>query len=88
MPMPFRPLGARRFGDVEMGRRGPRPEPVELRILRGNPSRRPIPAHLKLLPPPEPPSCPAFLDDYARQEWNHVAPGLHAMPLLTAADVS
>jgi P27 family predicted phage terminase small subunit len=58
-------------------------------LLRGNPGRRPINANE---PQPEipakPPAPPAFLDDYARDEWKRVAPELHRLGLLTKVDTA
>jgi P27 family predicted phage terminase small subunit len=60
--------------------------PVALRILQGNPQKRP------LYPEPQPaiadecPAAPAWLPPYAREEWARTAPELHACGLLTAVD--
>jgi phage terminase small subunit len=68
---------------------GPRPQPTHLRLLRGNPSTRPI---NKNEPRPERPSKvpepPQFFDDYARAHWAEVAPELWALGLLTGPDLS
>jgi P27 family predicted phage terminase small subunit len=70
-----------------LGRRGPPREPVELRILRGNPSRRPVPPSLRIVPPPEPPEPPEFLTGHAAEEWRRIAPELHALRCLTPFDI-
>jgi P27 family predicted phage terminase small subunit len=68
-----------------MGRRGPRPGPTTLKLLRGNPGRRP-------LNPQEPqfpkkiPKAPAHLDPVARKEWRRVVKPLAAAGLLTDVD--
>jgi P27 family predicted phage terminase small subunit len=62
--------------------------PLEIRKLRGNPSRRPIPntpQAARLAQPPEP---PAWLGPQARQEWIRLSPELHRLGLLTALDLS
>jgi hypothetical protein len=59
--------------------RGPRPMPVRLQVLRGNPSRRPLRTGFEPPLPPALPDPPPFLGGYARQEWNRVAPGLHLL---------
>jgi P27 family predicted phage terminase small subunit len=66
---------------------GPRPIPTHLKLLRGNRG------HQKLnrdepQPPRgnEPPEPPPFLSGYASDEWWRVAPGLHALGLLTPLD--
>jgi len=68
-----------------MGLRGPAPKPTALRILEGNPSRRPLP---KREPRPErgAPRCPAWLDSTGRAEWRRVVPLLDRLGLLTKID--
>ena len=67
--------------------RGPRPTPVRLKLLRGNPGQRRIGQVFEPPPPPEPPEPPAFLQGEARKEWDRVAPGLALFRLLTEFDV-
>jgi P27 family predicted phage terminase small subunit len=67
---------------------GPKPTPTNLRILRGNPGRRPINGrepHPER--PPRPPEPPDFLDDFAVEEFRRVAAELWSLRLLTAGDV-
>jgi P27 family predicted phage terminase small subunit len=68
---------------------GPPPTPANLRILRGNPSRRPVPQG-EPQPPPTPtcPEAPSYLDTYAREEWQRVAPLLFTAGLLSTIDVA
>jgi P27 family predicted phage terminase small subunit len=67
---------------------GPPPTPLHIRLLKGNPGRRP------LRPEPQPeveakvPEPPSFLTGYARAEWDYVAPHLHRLNLLTTLDIS
>lgn len=68
-----------------MGRRGPRPEPTVLRILKGNTQRRPIPTG-EPTPPSGMPACPAWLPADAKNVWKATAPRLHRMGLLTMVD--
>ena len=62
------------------------PVPLRLRILRGNPGKRP------LRPEPQPavteccPEPPSFLSKYAVDEWWRVAPHLHRLGPLTVVD--
>jgi P27 family predicted phage terminase small subunit len=66
---------------------GPPPEHPHLRLLKGNPGKRP-PRN-----PPEParneqcPEPPEHLTGYAREAWLHLAPELHRLNLLTVLDV-
>jgi P27 family predicted phage terminase small subunit len=68
---------------------GPPPTPTNLRILRGNPSKRPLPAG-----EPEParapaiPGPPAYLTGYARDEWWSISPELYRLGLLAVIDVA
>jgi P27 family predicted phage terminase small subunit len=67
---------------------GPPPQPTNLRILRGNPGKRPIKSEPQPERPAEPPEAPAFLVDYARDEWCRVVGELHRLKLLTILDIS
>ena len=64
------------------------PTPTHLRLLQGNPQRRPI---NKNEPKPEIPATvpepPPFVVGYGLDEWHRLAPGLHAMGLLTVVDI-
>jgi P27 family predicted phage terminase small subunit len=66
---------------------GPRPMPVRLKLLRGNPGKR---ALREIIEPPrsaEPPDAPSFLTGYAREEWERIAPGLCLYGLLGPLDI-
>jgi P27 family predicted phage terminase small subunit len=60
--------------------------PFELRLLRGNPSKRAMTPSLRVLPPPEPPPPPDFLSPYAVEEWERIAGELHSLRVLTPLD--
>jgi P27 family predicted phage terminase small subunit len=66
---------------------GPPPEHPRLRLLKGNPGKRPT----RLTPEParaqECPASPPHLNSYAKEEWGRVAPELHRLNLLTVLDV-
>ena len=68
--------------------RGPPPQPTNLRLLRGNPSKRPLPQN-KPQPtiPPEVPDPPNLITGIAADEWWRIAPELHRMGLLSMADI-
>jgi P27 family predicted phage terminase small subunit len=69
-----------------MGRRGPAPRPTVLRVLEGNPGKRPL---NKREPRPRivTPRPPAHLDARARAYWDELVPELERVPgLLTAVD--
>jgi P27 family predicted phage terminase small subunit len=67
---------------------GPALEHPNIRLLKGNPGKRPA------RPPPEPvrseecPPPPPHLNAYTKEEWQHIAPELHRLNLLTVLDVS
>jgi P27 family predicted phage terminase small subunit len=66
---------------------GPPPTPTYLKLLRGNPGKRPI---NKREPQPKIPASapepPSFLSEYAVEEWRRVAPEAHALHLLSNLD--
>ena len=66
--------------------RGRRPKPTQLKVLTGNPGRRPInedePKPAKKIPP-----CPGWLPAYAKKEWRRVAGKLFRLGLLTELDM-
>jgi P27 family predicted phage terminase small subunit len=68
-----------------MGRRGPAPQPQKLKLLHGNPGKRP----LKKRSTPSTASkvsCPEWLGPGAKAEWRRVAPELVRLGLLTSLD--
>lgn len=65
--------------------RGRKPKPTTLKILEGNPGRRPI-NDREPMAPAEVPECPDYLDDEAKAEWFRMSAVLRDMGLLTQAD--
>lgn len=69
-----------------MGRRGPKPTPTNLKILRGNPGCRPLNAA-----EPQPPAdgivMPEHLGEVAARRWGELLPMLQATRVMTRADV-
>lgn len=64
---------------------GRRPKPRALRVLEGNPGKRPLPQH-EPAPKVEAPACPDHLDADAREEWARLAPRLLDLRVLSALD--
>lgn len=68
-----------------MGRRGPNPKANRLKLLEGNPGKRPlikkraIASHQKV-------SCPEWLSRTAKEEWRRLAPELGRLGFLTPLD--
>jgi P27 family predicted phage terminase small subunit len=65
--------------------RGRRPKPTRLKVLMGNPGKRPMNANE---PRPEVaiPECPAELGSVARREWDRMAHQLASLRILTQLD--
>ena len=65
---------------------GRKPTPAKLKVIEGNPGKRPIPEEPEAPIPSEVPDPPSFLDEYAKDEWVKVAEGLNAMKVLSTID--
>jgi len=66
-----------------------RPVPVELARLRGNPGHRPLRQGPRSPRAEDVPDPPAYLhDEFGREEWTRLAPGLFALGLLTDFDIT
>ena len=65
--------------------RGRKPLPTTLKVLSGNPGKRPL-NDREPTPMPGGPQCPEWLDDEAKAEWVRVTAELQGMGLLTTAD--
>jgi P27 family predicted phage terminase small subunit len=66
---------------------GPPPEHPNLRLLKGNPGKRPagsLPEPTRTEQCPEPPE---HLQGYAKEAWLELAPELHKLNLLTTLDI-
>lgn len=65
--------------------RGRRPTPTRIKILTGNPGKRPLNPHE---PRPEPalPECPPELSPLARREWERLSVELAKLNLVTHLD--
>ena len=66
---------------------GPPPKPTALKILTGNPGKRPLPQNEPKPDPVENIKPPRELGKLARIEWRKVAPVLSSLGLLTEADL-
>ena len=70
-----------------MATRGRKPKPTALKLLEGNPGKRPINEH-EPVPPKGTVKCPTWLELEAKKEWKRLAPSLEAMGVLTQADLT
>jgi P27 family predicted phage terminase small subunit len=64
---------------------GRRPTPTNLKLLRGNPGKRPINTQ-EPRPKVEAPSCPPHLGEIARAEWRRMVKEMRPLNLLTRLD--
>ena len=60
-------------------------KPTALRVLEGNPGKRPLPQN-EPRPAPIMPDCPTWFDAEAKKFWATYGPKLHAIGLLTEVD--
>ena len=64
--------------------RGRKPKPTKLKLLEGNPGKRPIGREPQ--PPASQPTCPAHLSPTAKAEWKRLAQTLNKIGVLTQVD--
>jgi P27 family predicted phage terminase small subunit len=67
--------------------RGRKPKPTALKLIEGNPGKRPING-VEPKPPNSVPSCPSHLSPTAKTEWKRLAQALNQIGLLTQIDRS
>jgi phage terminase small subunit len=65
--------------------RGRKPKPRMLRLITGNPGRRPL-KEAELAPDTDIPEPPPELNQSARAEWDRLAEPLHRAGILTTLD--
>ena len=70
-----------------MSVRGRKPKPTAIKVLEGNPGKRPMNMH-EPTPLKANVKCPAWLLPEAKKEWKRLAPSLEAMGVLTMADIT
>jgi len=66
--------------------KGRKPSPTHLKLVRGNPGKRPIKAAGEPKPAHMLPNPPAHLSSRAKAAWDQIAPVLSGMGALTEAD--
>lgn len=69
-----------------MGRRGPLPKPPALKVLEGNPGKRPLNLSDGVNPRIEIPTPPKHLGREARKEWKRITPILEELGLISGLD--
>ena len=70
-----------------MATRGRKPKPSALKLLEGNPGKRPL-NEKEPIPPKGSIRCPSWLLPEAKKEWKRLAPSLEAMGVLTVLDLT
>lgn len=65
--------------------RGRPPKPTPLKILTGNPGKRPL-NDREPKPKEGTPTCPVWIQGEAKAEWKRIVPELRALGLLTLVD--
>ena len=68
-----------------MAREGRRPRPTHLKVIEGNPGKRPLSTVTAKAAPERPYATPDMSED-AKAEWNYIVPKLDATGILTKAD--
>ena len=68
-----------------MGLRGPAPQPTQIRILNGNPSRRPLPGNEPYYPPGIT-ERPAMMSPAARRIWDRFVEEMECANVLRSVD--
>ena len=69
-----------------MATRGRKPTPPAIKVLEGNPGKRPM-NDQEPKPVKKAPACPKWLDAEARKEWRRLAKKLEALGVLTDLDM-
>lgn len=68
-----------------MATRGRKPKPTALKVLGGNPGKRPL-NEKEPQPEKEAPRCPSWLEPEAKKEWKRMAKTLETIGVLTQVD--
>ena len=68
-----------------MATRGRKPKPTELKLLEGNPGKRPV-NEKEPKPKKQAPRCPSWLEPEAKKEWKRMSKTLESIGVLTQVD--
>jgi P27 family predicted phage terminase small subunit len=68
-----------------MATRGRKPKPTALKVLEGNPGKRPL-NEKEPQPKRQAPRCPSWLEPEAKKEWKRMAKTLETIGVLTQVD--
>lgn len=70
-----------------MAERGRKPIPTSIKVLEGNPGKRPLNAN-EPKPNKKAPRCPSWLEDEAKKEWKRLARQMEQLGVLTEIDMA
>lgn len=70
-----------------MAQSGRKPKPTALKVLEGNPGKRPLNTK-EPKPKSKAPKCPNWLETEAKKEWRRMSKQLELMGLLTEVDMA
>ena len=70
-----------------MATRGRKPKPTALKVLEGNPGKRPLNAN-EPKPEKKAPKCPSWLEPEAKKEWRRMTKTLEKIGVLTKVDAA
>ena len=70
-----------------MATKGRKPKPTAMKILEGNPGKRPL-NDKEPIPPKGTIRCPTWLEPEAKKEWRRLSSSLETMGVLTTADIA
>ena len=68
-----------------MAQPGRPPKPTNIKLLHGNPGKRPLPEH-EPKPALKAPKCPSWMSKEAKKEWRYVVPKLEKVKIITELD--
>ena len=72
---------------IPIAQRGRKPKPTALKILEGNPGKRPLNQN-EPKPERKAPKCPVWLETEAKREWRRMSKTLEAIGVLTQVDTA
>jgi len=72
---------------MTMSIRGRKPKPTAIKLLNGNPGKRPMNAN-EPKPKPSIPKCPKWIEPEAKKEWRRIVKELEKLGLLTNLDAA
>lgn len=75
------------YGGESMATRGRKPKPTALKVLEGNPGKRPLNLN-EPKPEKKAPKCPSWLEPEAKKEWRRMSKVLETIGVLTDVDLA